>query len=240
MKKLVVAIFIIIILLLSNISVYSSIQGNDYYSINIPNTYMPTENGLFKKSDGTNIGINIVNIGNAPYDFEYNNKYLNYLYDESSSSIETGIKNAMIQNYSSSLTSSQLQVLLDSFELNCINKEITTIGVNNYYQCFHYCFEYEILNQLIYQDSYIILSGSDAYSIIITAQDSTYINSYEVTEMLSSFYIKDFQSVAKSNNHSTFGMSEALEKAFTVGLATFGLFRKNVNKESTKFNNEKK
>lgn len=176
MKKIILYLLMLFIFPASMNAVYA--YDNNYYDINIPNTFKKSDNENYWQKEDKNSSLNILiqieentnnlDIVSLNEDDLYKNEYIGEL-KEYFASFNSSIE---ISNYSITLDkiSSYDAIKIDLESKNKISDEKSS---------------------LVYQNQYIMSSKNYVYYITISSSDKSNLNSEEVNEILKSFKIKD-------------------------------------------------
>lgn len=176
MKKIILYLLMLFIVPTSMNAGYA--YDNNYYDINIPNTFKKSDNENYWQKEDKNSSLNILiqieentnnlDIVSLNEDDLYKNEYIGEL-KEYFASFNSSIE---ISNYSITLDkiSSYDAIKIDLESKNKISDEKLS---------------------LVYQNQYIMSSKNYVYYITISSSDKSNLNSEEVNEILKSFKIKD-------------------------------------------------
>ena len=192
MKKSIIIslVFITIFSLCGMVNAYSTSK----YSIDMPSTYVLVTEGTFSDVDGNSINIQVSQGESSgdPYTQENLDRLVNEMYNNVDAYKEQ-IKASLKETYGNYYTEDQIKEYVDSFKCKSVDtKEITTVSKNNY-KCFQLVANYEMADYSYYCRQYSIMSGSDIYTITVSAQDKLDLFTQVVEDALNSFTISNYE-----------------------------------------------
>ena len=193
MKRIM--IFLVTFVLCISFCIYTNAYTTDKFSIDIPEEYKSTSEGIFAKSDGTNIYVK-----SKPYKYKNENIYTEKFLDEFEKSFKTEIeakleetKQSLKEQYKSYFSEKQINDIITTIKFDTIDtRELTKITKNNY-KCFHILSTCSINNQKLYTNQYLIYSKTDIYAISISSTEKESFESEEIKKILDSFTINNYE-----------------------------------------------
>lgn len=199
MKKIIFSLLIINILLIYNYSFASTISG-DGYVIDLPVTYQMISEGNYVASNGNSIMVtryptdgNVAKI----YSKSFIKKFENYINTQYTETLKTELKNHLNKRKNSSLTSKEVDELVDSLDYIVKKREITKVSKNKY-KCVHFLISASVEGLSDSNlDTYIIATSDKRYTsnnrIFMLMCVGSDVDSTEMKDIRNSFTITNYQ-----------------------------------------------
>lgn len=229
-KSLIVStIFILLLSLCSFANAYSTSQ----YSIDIPKSWKMDTTGSFVNEDGNSVNVQITKSEWSLGD-PYTQANLDQLVKELYTNVDA-YKEEMVQTFKESygtyLSESEIREYVDSFKCNSVDlSEITTCTKNNY-KCFHIIANYSMDDYSYYCNQYAIASGTEIYTVTVSAEEKEDFNDIELKKIVDSFTINNYKEPSGSTlSPAVIGGIVGAAVGAGVGIAAY---IKNKNKNRT-------
>lgn len=225
MKRIIniIVLFILLILIANTSFSYFT----DQYSISIPSSFSKTSDGYFINNNGESVSVQVspdIDTKGFKYNEENLDAYIKEIQSMDFSNYTEQIKKISGNN----LSETQINRLLNSIDINIIEKEITRFSDNNY-KCFRILYKTSVTSTIyMYTEQYVVIGQNIGYILTITGKDKSFINSSMVKEIINSFTATNFKEI-----ETVWDKILIITISTLILLPLYNLMKKNKNFQNT-------